>query len=49
VTQDQLGSLVCHWAGDGPKVMRWADSLWGSVLFQMGMDLLIVLPVVQSV
>jgi membrane protease YdiL (CAAX protease family) len=35
--------LVLAWA------MRWADSLWGSVLFHMGLDLLIILPVVQSV
>lgn len=28
--------------------MRWADSLWGSVLFHMGMDLMIILPVVGS-
>lgn len=35
--------LVMAWA------MRWADSLWGAVLFHMGMDLLIILPIVQSV
>lgn len=34
--------LVMAWA------MRWADSLWGSVLFHMGMDMLIILPVVAS-
>lgn len=34
--------LVMAWA------MRWANSLWGSVLFHMGMDMLIILPVVQS-
>jgi membrane protease YdiL (CAAX protease family) len=35
--------VVLAWA------MRWADSLWGSVLFHMGMDFLIILPVVQSI
>lgn len=34
--------VVMVWA------MRWADSLWGSVLFHMGMDLLIILPIVES-
>jgi membrane protease YdiL (CAAX protease family) len=34
--------LVMAWA------MRWADSLWGSVLFHMGMDMLIILPIVAS-
>lgn len=34
--------LVMAWA------MRWGNSLWGSVLFHMGMDMLIVLPVVES-
>jgi len=34
--------LVMAWT------MRWADSLWGSVLFHMGLDLLIILPVVES-
>lgn len=34
--------LVLAWA------IRWADSLWGAVLFHMGMDLVIILPVVQS-
>jgi membrane protease YdiL (CAAX protease family) len=34
--------LVLAWA------MRWADSLWGAVLFHMGMDLMIILPVVAS-
>ncbi len=34
--------LIMAWA------MRWADSLWGSVLFHMGMDMLIILPVVAS-
>lgn len=29
--------------------MRWTDSIWGSVLFHMGMDLVIILPVVQSI
>jgi membrane protease YdiL (CAAX protease family) len=28
--------LVAAWA------MRWADSIWGSVLFHMGLDLLVV-------
>ena len=36
-----LGVLMA-WA------MRWGNSLWGSVLFHMGMDLLIILPIVQS-
>ena len=35
--------LVMAWA------MRWGDSVWGSMLFHMGMDLLIILPIVQSV
>jgi membrane protease YdiL (CAAX protease family) len=35
--------LIMAWA------MRWGNSLWGSVLFHMGMDMLIILPVVQSV
>jgi len=35
--------LILAWA------MRWADSLWGAVLFHMGMDLLIILPVARSV
>jgi membrane protease YdiL (CAAX protease family) len=35
--------LILAWA------MRWADSLWGAVLFHMGMDLMIILPVVASV
>ena len=34
--------LVLAWA------IRWGDSLWGSVLFHMGMDLLIILPIIQS-
>lgn len=34
--------LVMAWA------MRWANSLWGSVLFHMGMDMLIILPIVES-
>jgi membrane protease YdiL (CAAX protease family) len=34
--------LVTAWA------IRWAGSLWGAVLFHMGMDLLIVLPIIQS-
>lgn len=34
--------LIMAWA------MRWGNSLWGSVLFHMGMDMLIVLPVVES-
>lgn len=29
--------------------MRWAGSVWGAVLFHMGMDLVIILPVVQSI
>lgn len=28
--------------------MRWAGSVWGAVLFHMGMDLVIILPIVQS-
>ena len=35
--------LLLAWA------MRWGDSLWGAVLFHMGMDLLIILPIVQSI
>lgn len=35
--------LILAWA------IRWADSLWGAVLFHMGMDLVIILPVVQSI
>ena len=35
--------LVMAWA------MRWGKSLWGAALFHMGMDLLIILPIVQSV
>ena len=34
--------VVMAWA------MRWGNSLWGSVLFHMGMDLLIILPIVES-
>lgn len=34
--------LVTAWA------MRWAESLWGAVLFHMGMDLLIVFPILAS-
>ena len=33
--------LVTAWA------MRWASSLWGSVLFHMGMDLLIIIQIVE--
>ena len=29
--------------------MRWAGSVWGSVIFHMGMDLVIILPIVQSI
>lgn len=35
--------VVLAWA------MRWADSLWGSVLFHMGMDFVIILPIMQSI
>lgn len=35
--------LILAWS------IRWADSLWGAVLFHMGMDLVIILPVVQSI
>ena len=34
--------LALAWAS------RWADSLWGAVLLHVGMDLLILLPVAQS-
>lgn len=34
--------LAAAWA------MRWGDSLWGSVLFHMGVDLAVILPVIQS-
>lgn len=34
--------LALAWA------IRWADSLWGAVLLHIGMDLLILLPVAQS-
>ena len=34
--------LVAAWA------MRWANSLWGSVLFHMGMDLLIIVQIAGS-
>lgn len=34
--------LVLAWS------IRWADSVWGAVLFHMGMDLVIILPIVQS-
>ena len=34
--------LILAWS------IRWGDSLWGAVLFHMGMDLVIILPVVQS-
>ena len=41
---DVIGlGLLLAWA------MRWGDSLWGAVLFHMGMDLLIILPIVQSI
>jgi membrane protease YdiL (CAAX protease family) len=35
--------LVAAWA------MRWADALWGSVLFHMGLDLLVVFGLLESV
>lgn len=35
--------LVAAWA------MRWANSLWGSVLFHMGMGLMITIQIVESV
>lgn len=35
--------LILAWS------IRWSNSLWGAVLFHMGMDLVIILPVVQSV
>mgnify|MGYP001440919160 CR=1 FL=1 len=35
--------LILAWA------MRWGQSLWGAALFHMGMDLLIILPIVQSI
>jgi membrane protease YdiL (CAAX protease family) len=34
--------LVAAWA------MRWANSLWGSVLFHMGIDLLIIIQIAES-
>ncbi len=34
--------LVTAWC------MRWADSLWGAVLFHMGADLMIILPILNS-
>ena len=34
--------LTTAWA------MRWANSLWGSVLFHIGMDLLIIIQIVES-
>lgn len=34
--------LVTAWA------MRWANSLWGAVLFHMSMDLLIIIQIVES-
>lgn len=34
--------LVTAW------VMRWANSLWGAVLFHMGMDLLIIVQIIES-
>lgn len=35
--------LVAAWS------MRWANSLWGAVLFHMGMDLLIIIQIAESV
>lgn len=35
--------VVAAWA------MRWADALWGSVLFHMGLDLLVVFGLLESV
>jgi membrane protease YdiL (CAAX protease family) len=35
--------LILAWS------IRWSSSLWGAVLFHMGMDLVIILPIVQSI